>query len=110
MKKFIKISIPVIPYFCYTSIENINKEYKPMVFNDPNVAELSMRLAEVAAKNTASAVFGKIRAVKAGHDKDKTISEMQELDVQGFEVPQKKAKAAYYKFRNDIYSFVIHLI
>ena len=35
---------------------------------------------------------------------------MQELDVQGFEVPQKKAKAAYYKFRNDIYSFVIHLI
>ncbi|MDA2898473.1 hypothetical protein PEG84_05005 [Lactococcus lactis] len=79
MKKFIKISIPVIPYFCYTSIENINKEYKPMVFNDPNVTELSVRLAEVAAKNTASAVFGKIRAVKAGHDKDKTISEMQEL-------------------------------
>ncbi|PPA67490.1 RinA family protein [Lactococcus lactis] len=35
---------------------------------------------------------------------------MQELDAQGFEVPQKKAKAAYYKFRNDIYSFVIHLI
>ncbi|MGY3711359.1 DUF722 domain-containing protein, partial [Lactococcus lactis subsp. lactis] len=35
---------------------------------------------------------------------------MQELDVQGFEVPQKKAKAAYYKFRNDIYYFVIHLI
>ena len=35
---------------------------------------------------------------------------MQELDAQGFEIPQKKAKAAYYKFRNDIYSFIIHLI
>lgn len=35
---------------------------------------------------------------------------MQELDDRGFDIAQKKAKGAYYKFRNDIYYFVIHLI
>jgi hypothetical protein len=35
---------------------------------------------------------------------------MQELDDRGFDIAQKKAKGAYYKFRNDIHPFVIHLI
>lgn len=78
MKKFIQVSIPVIPYFCYT--DNIeNKGENIMDINDPIIVQLGVRLAEVAAKNTASAVFGKIKAVKSEHDKDKVIAEMQDL-------------------------------
>ncbi|MCT0045252.1 hypothetical protein EFK32_11325 [Lactococcus lactis subsp. lactis] len=50
-----------------------------MDINDPIIVQLGVRLAEVTAKNTASAVFGKIKAVKSGHDKDKVIAEMQDL-------------------------------
>ncbi|WP_259749500.1 hypothetical protein [Lactococcus lactis] len=78
MKKFIKISIPVIPYFCYTD-NSENKGENIMDINDPIIVQLGVRLAEVTAKNTASAVFGKIKAVKSGHDKDKVIAEMQDL-------------------------------
>lgn len=78
MKKFIKISIPVIPYFCYTDNSD-NKGENIMDINDPIIVQLGVRLAEVTAKNTASAVFGKIKAVKSEHDKDKVIAEMQDL-------------------------------
>lgn len=78
MKKFIKISIPVIPYFCYTD-NSENKGENIMDINDPIIIQLGVRLAEVTAKNTASAVFGKIKAVKSEHDKDKVIAEMQDL-------------------------------
>ncbi|KRO22042.1 hypothetical protein [Lactococcus lactis] len=78
MKKFIKISIPVIPYFCYTD-NSENKGENIMDINDPIIVQLGVRLAEVTAKNTASAVFGKIKAVKSEHDKDKVIAEMQDL-------------------------------
>ncbi|KST86782.1 hypothetical protein H0A38_08300 [Lactococcus lactis] len=50
-----------------------------MDINDPIIVQLGVRLAEVTAKNTASAVFGKIKAVKSEHDKDKVIAEMQDL-------------------------------
>ncbi|WP_313309678.1 hypothetical protein [Lactococcus taiwanensis] len=78
MKKFIKISIPVIPYFCYTD-NSENKGENIMDINDPIIVQLGVRLAQVTAKNTASAVFGKIKAVKSEHDKDKVIAEMQDL-------------------------------
>ncbi|KST92512.1 hypothetical protein [Lactococcus lactis] len=78
MKKFIQVSIPVIPYFCYTD-NSENKGENIMDINDPIIVQLGVRLAEVTAKNTASAVFGKIKAVKSEHDKDKVIAEMQDL-------------------------------
>ncbi len=44
--------------------------------------QLGLRLAEVAAKNTASAISDKLRAIKSNSEKDKTIAEMQEIIYQ----------------------------
>lgn len=46
---------------------------------DPIIVQLGVRLAEVAAQNTASAVFGKIKALKSELDKGKVIVELKDL-------------------------------
>lgn len=46
---------------------------------DPILLELSARLAEVGVKNTAASVSSAIKSLKAGRDKDKTISGLTEI-------------------------------
>lgn len=74
-----KIQLPNIDFICY----NVDKKRKEgiyiMNFEDPEVIQMGIRLAEVAAKNTSSLVFGKIKAFKSNKNKDETISGMQEL-------------------------------
>lgn len=43
------------------------------------VAQTIANLAEVIARNTIGAVSDKIKSAKAGHDKDKTIAELENL-------------------------------
>ena len=52
-----------------------------LILDDP-IMQLGLRLAEVAAKNTASAISDKLRAIKSNSEKDKTIAEMQEIIYQ----------------------------
>ncbi|MDB7359659.1 hypothetical protein ABHA11_12590 [Enterococcus faecium] len=60
---------------CYTYKKKIMEEGKM----DPNIVDLSIRLAEVGAKNTATSISNAIRALKAERDKTKTIAGMNEL-------------------------------
>ncbi|WP_246569542.1 hypothetical protein [Enterococcus devriesei] len=62
--------------FCYTYKKKALGESEIM---DPNIVDLSIRLAEVGAKNTASSISATIKALKADRDKTKTIAGMNEL-------------------------------
>lgn len=46
---------------------------------DPIISELIAKTGEVAIRNTASFIYGKIQAVKAGNDDKKAMSELEEL-------------------------------
>lgn len=65
-----------------------NKELFNMVM-DQEFVELGVRLAEVGAKNTASAIDSKIRAFKQRRDDKKTIAEMNELIYELLEEKQE---------------------
>ena len=79
IKRNIRISFPTVPFFCYTNFsENVKGELN-MDLSDPTIVELSVRLAEATAKNTATAISNKIRALKTEKDDKKTIAEMTEL-------------------------------
>ena len=65
-----------------------NKELLNMVV-DPEYVELGVRLAEVAAQNTASAINNKVRAFKQGRDDKKTIAEMNQLIYELLEEKQE---------------------
>ncbi len=45
----------------------------------PEIADLGMKLGEAAVRNSASAVFDKIRAIKAKRNEKEIISELEEL-------------------------------
>lgn len=63
------------PDICYNGF----KTSKGEVDMDPQLIELGVRLTEIGAKNTASAIAGKLKAMKSSHDNAKIISEMNEL-------------------------------
>ncbi|EPI00683.1 hypothetical protein D920_00781 [Enterococcus faecalis 13-SD-W-01] len=46
---------------------------------DPNILDLSVRLAEAGAKSTATSISSAIKALKADRDKTKTIAGMNDL-------------------------------
>ncbi|HCQ8783972.1 TPA: hypothetical protein OMH62_001354, partial [Enterococcus faecium] len=46
---------------------------------DPNIVDLSIRLAEAGAKTTATSISSTIKALKADRDKAKTIAGMNDL-------------------------------
>lgn len=46
---------------------------------DPNLIDLSTRLAEVAVRSTAASIGAKIKAVKSSRDDKKIIAEMNDL-------------------------------
>lgn len=46
---------------------------------DPQLVDLGVKLTEALAKNTASTIFTKIRAIKAAKDDKATISELEEI-------------------------------
>lgn len=70
-----KVGLSVLRDICYTESNQI-LEVRIM---DPILLELSARLAEVGVKNTAASVSSAIRSLKAGRDKDKTISGLTDI-------------------------------
>lgn len=56
---------------------------------DPELVDLGVRLAEVGARNTASAIGSKLRAMKQGRDDKKTIAEMNDLIYELLEEKQE---------------------
>lgn len=74
-----ELSVPKLGFVCYNVDKKRKEGIDTMDFGDPTIMQMSANLAEVAAKNTASAVFGKIKSFKANIDKDATISGMQQL-------------------------------
>ncbi|HHB0783864.1 hypothetical protein A5806_000563 [Enterococcus faecium] len=61
---------------CYTKNKKVKEEKNMM---DPNIVDLSIRLAEAGAKNTATSISSTIKALKADRDKAKTIAGMNDL-------------------------------
>lgn len=60
---------------------------------DPQLVDLGVKLTEALAKNTASTIFTKIRAIKAAKDDKATISELEEIIQELI-----SDKMNYYKF------------
>lgn len=73
---------------CYNKENNENRELFYMNM-DPEVIELGVRLTEVTAMNTASAINNKLRAFKQGRDDKKTIAEMNDLIYELLEEKQE---------------------
>ena len=46
---------------------------------DPILQQAGVDLAALAAKNTASSIFDRVRVARAGRDKDETIRELEEI-------------------------------
>lgn len=70
----------------YNENKNSSEERNNM---DPQLLDLSTRLAEVAVKNTASTIASKIRAVKSNKDDKRIIAEMNDIIYELLEEKQE---------------------